>query len=306
MTQPNFYASVGIDRVGPLRKDPAWLASRLADPTTLFVPVWRALNLVEEAGDGPLPHFLGPEQLAASLADGAQTVLLGLEGERAFFAVDLSDVEAPLDLAALDPARHRFRDLRAFGPLLGRREGSLLAYAKGMMYWHSRHRFCGVCGSITEAAEAGHVRRCRNPDCNASHFPRTDPAVIMLVTDGENCLLGRQAAWPAGMYSTLAGFVEPGESLEQAVAREVFEEAGIEVDTVTYQSSQPWPFPASIMLGFRATARSREIRIDGAELQDARWFGRRWLQNHEDGPDLRRPRKDSIARRLLDDWLRQS
>jgi NAD+ diphosphatase len=305
MKQPNFYSSGEIDRVSPLRKEPDWLAARLADQATRFVPVWRALNLVQETADGPVPLFLERERVAPLLDGEAEPVLLGLDGDHAVFALDLSAAEAPLDIAALDAATHQFRDLRAFGPLLGRREGALLAYAKGMMHWHSRHRFCGVCGHPTRADEGGHVRRCGNPDCKTSHFPRTDPAVIMLVEDGENCLLGRQAAWPAGMYSTLAGFVEPGESLEEAVAREVFEEAGIEIGQVTYHSSQPWPFPASVMLGFTATARTREVRVDKAELQDARWFSRRWLEATADGPEFRRPRQDSIARRLLEDWLHQ-
>jgi NAD+ diphosphatase len=305
MTQANFYASVGLDRAGSRRKDPDWLAARLADETTRFVPVWRALNLVEDTANGPVPRLLERDRVGALLAAAAEPVLLGLEGERALFALDLSADEAPVERVALDASSHAFRDLRAIGPLLGRQDGALLAYAKGIMHWHARHLFCGVCGSATAAAEAGHVRRCLNAACAASHFPRTDPAVIMLVADGEHCLLGRQAIWPAGMYSTLAGFVEPGESLEEAVAREVFEEAGIEVENVTYHSSQPWPFPASIMLGFFATARTCDIRLDDAELQDARWFSRQWLLNHEDGPDFRRPRKDSIARHLLEEWLRQ-
>jgi NAD+ diphosphatase len=305
MTLPNFYSSVGLDRAGALRKDADWLAARLADAATQFVPVWRALNLVEDTAEGPAPRLLERERVAALLSAAAEPVLLGLEGERALFALDLSADDAPVARVALDAARHAFRDLRAVGPLLGRRDGALLAYAKGMIHWHARHRFCGVCGSATEAIEAGHVRRCVNPGCAASHFPRTDPAVIMLVEDGEHCLLGRQAVWPAGMYSTLAGFVEPGESLEEAVAREVFEEAGIKVGNVTYHSSQPWPFPASIMLGFFATAETSKIRLDDAELQDARWFSRQWLLDHADGPDFRRPRKDSIARHLLEDWLRR-
>jgi NAD+ diphosphatase len=184
-----------------------------------------------------------------------------------------------------------------------RGEGSLLAYARGLIYWHGRHRFCGVCGSPTLAFEGGHVRRCTNPACGSSHFPRTDPAVIMLVTDGDRALVGRQAVWPKGMHSTLAGFVEPGESLEAAVAREVFEEAGIEVDQVRYHSSQPWPFPCSIMLGFYARARTTEIKLDQLELEDARWVERDWLLAHQDDEDFRLPRLDSIARRLIEDWL---
>jgi NAD+ diphosphatase len=304
MRQPNFYAAGGLDRVGHLRKDAAWLAARLGDETARFVPVWRAQNLVRDSAEGPQPILLTAVQVAAALAAAPEVALLGIEDGRAHFAVDLSAVEAPFDTLALDPADLKFRDLRAFGPMLSPGEGALLAYAKGLTHWHSRHRFCGVCGHPTVSAEAGHVRRCTNESCATSHFPRTDPAVIMLVTDGDNCLLGRQKIWPPGMFSTLAGFVEPGESLEAAVAREVFEESGIEIEAATYHSSQPWPFPASIMLGFWATAKTREIHVDGLELEQARWVSRQFLLTHRDDESFRMPRKDSIARRLIEDWLR--
>jgi len=147
------------------------------------------------------------------------------------------------------------------------------------------------------------MRRCTNPECKAMHFPRTDPAVIMLVTDGARALLGRNKNFPPGMYSTLAGFVEPGESLEEAVAREVYEETKITLDEVLYHSSQPWPFPASLMLGFHAKARTTEIEVDQKELEAARWYERSWLLAHKDDDDFRLPRRDSIARRLLEDWL---
>ncbi len=166
----------------------------------------------------------------------------------------------------------------------------MLALARAMVWWHSRHRFCGVCGSPTLSEEAGHMRRCTNPECKAMHFPRTDPAVIMLVTDGERALLGRNKNFPPGMYSTFAGFVEPGESLEDAVAREVREETGIEVGQVIYHSSQPWPFPANIMLGFHAEAMSSEIAVDYGELEDAKWFERDWLLAHVDDNTFRLPR----------------
>jgi NAD+ diphosphatase len=160
-----------------------------------------------------------------------------------------------------------------------------------------------MCGAPTRSEEAGHMRRCTEPGCKAMHFPRTDPAVIMLVTDGERALLGRNKNFVPGMYSTLAGFVEPGESLEDAVAREVREETAIEVGAVHYHSSQPWPFPANIMLGFHAEATSTEITVDYGELEDARWFERDWLRRHADDDTFRLPRRDSIARRLIGDWL---
>jgi NAD+ diphosphatase len=197
----------------------------------------------------------------------------------------------------------RFADLRQLAGRLDRREAALLAHARAMLYWHMRHRFCGVCGNPTHAEEAGHMRRCTDPACAAMHFPRTDPAVIMLVTHGEMALLGRSRNFPPGMYSTLAGFVEPGESLEDAVAREVREETGIEVGHVDYHSSQPWPFPANIMLGFHAQALTTAITVDFGELEDARWVERGWLLGHVDDDSFRMPRRDSIARRLIEDWL---
>ncbi len=302
--QPNFYSDPELDRAGPWRKDAAWVEAQLGAPETRFLPVWRAQHLLAGTEEAPTPLFLARDAFGSRVLTEESLVLLGLVDGAAHFAVDLSDDETlePRALSELPDAR--FQDLRAVGPLLARRDGALLGYAKGLLHWHSRHRFCGVCGAATRAAEAGHVRRCTSPSCGTSHFPRTDPAVIMLVTDGDRALLGRQPSWPPGMYSTLAGFVEPGESLEDAVAREVFEEAGIKIRAATYQSSQPWPFPASIMLGFRAAAVSTEIRVDQAELQDAQWFSRGWLMANRAGSEsFRLPRLDSIARRLIEEWL---
>jgi len=181
-------------------------------------------------------------------------------------------------------------------------DGGLAAYAAALLNWHRRHRFCANCGAPTEIREAGHVRGC--PNCGAEHHPRTDPVVIMLVLRGEEVLLGRQASWPPGRYSALAGFVEPGESLEEAVAREVLEEAQVVVGPPRYVSSQPWPFPASLMLGFSAPWVSGEPVIGDEELEDARWFTREQVRDavSERGP-LRLPPPLAIARRLLDGWL---
>jgi NAD+ diphosphatase len=208
-----------------------------------------------------------------------------------------------LAASGIEAATLRFADLRQIGPRIERQEGALLALARAMMFWHSRHRYCGLCGSPTRSEEAGHVRRCTNALCSAMHFPRTDPAVIMLVTNGDRALMGRSKNFVPGMYSTLAGFVEPGESLEMAVAREVREETGIDIGPVHYHSSQPWPFPANIMLGFHAEALTTEITVDYGELEDARWYERNWLLSHVDDDSFRLPRLDSIARRLIGDWL---
>jgi NAD+ diphosphatase len=299
MNDANFYAGGGLDRVSARRKDAAWLAEILAHADTRFVPTWRGSNLI--VANEQRAALLTRDELAG--LEG-EPVLLGVMEEHAYFALDLSRHETPIaSLAASSPLE--FTDLRRVGPLLSRQEGSLLAYARGIAYWHERHRFCGLCGAPTQSVEGGHVRRCTNAACETTHFPRTDPAVIMLVHDGERCLLGRKRGWPTGMHSTLAGFVEPGESLEEAVAREVFEETGIVVDEVKYHSSQPWPFPASLMLGFHARARSTAIAVDGEEIEHAQWYERKFLLTRRDDDALRLPRRDSIARRLVEDWLRR-
>ena len=318
MRAPNFYAHPGFERAGLRRRDTGWILERIADPASLFVPVWRNQNLVIELeGAEPRAVALASTAVAPSLTPAderlacGEVVFLGVVEERAHFALDLSPIEAPLDMlrspalaaSGIDETRMRFTDLRQLGGRIERREGALLALARAMMFWHARHRFCGLCGNPTRSEEAGHMRRCTDPACNTMHFPRTDPAVIMLVSDGERALMGRSKHFPPGMYSTLAGFVEPGESLEMAVAREVREETGIEVEAVYYHSSQPWPFPANIMLGFHAAARTTEIAIDYGELADARWFERDWLLSHVDDDSFRLPRLDSIARRLIEDWL---
>jgi NAD+ diphosphatase len=301
MQAPNFYVAEGFDRAAHRRKDAAWLAARRADPDSLIVPVWRARNLVVL---GEPPAALFPDMGLVAPFGEDPLIFLGETAEHAYFAWDLSaldEAEAQALARAYAPAAE-FVDLRRVGALLPRRDGALLAYARGVTHWHARHRFCGVCGAPTVAQSAGHTRLCTDRACATVHFPRTDPATIMLVTDGDRCLLGRQKVWIPGMYSTLAGFVEPGESLEQAVAREVREETGVEVGAVRYHSSQPWPFPASLMLGFHATARSRDIVIDRDELEDGRWFTAAEVRDFS-ALGLSLPRPDSIARRLVESWL---
>jgi len=322
MRAPNYYAHPGFERAGLRRRDTGWIRQRVLDPASVFIPVWRTQNLVIEIAEsepraasitveGMLAVFGGLDDVDERLGRG-EFVFLGVIDERAHFALDVSAVETPLDTlrspalaaAGIAEAGVRFADLRQLAGRLERQEGALLAFARAMLFWHSRHRFCGLCGNPTRSEEAGHMRRCADPACHTMHFPRTDPAVIMLVTDGDRALLGRNKNFPVpGMYSTLAGFVEPGESLEDAVAREVREETAIEVAAVHYHSSQPWPFPANIMLGFYAEATTTEIAVDYGELEDARWFERGWLASHADDETFRLPRLDSIARRMIEDWL---
>ncbi len=297
----NYYSGAGLDRADQRRADPSWLEERIADPSTRFLPIWRSRHLVSGTAE---PVWLEAEDAARLRCEEHQIVFLGLESQVALMTIDVSVLEAPESESVL-AGRGRFRDLREFGPLLPQQQGAVLAYARGLLHWHRRHLFCGVCGSATESTQGGHVRTCRNPDCGASHFPRTDPAVIMLVHDGEHCVLGRQAVWPGGMHSTLAGFVEPGESLEEAVAREIWEEVGLEIPVadIDYHSSQPWPFPSSLMIGFHAYCPMTELRVRESELEAADWYSRDQLLTSPEDETFRLPRRDSIARRLIEDWL---
>ena len=273
------------------RADAEWVAARLADPSS---------RAVVGTADGILVRGAAPALVTlAELGGGIEAVLLGLdESGAAVFAADPGSA-----VAAGLHADATLRGLRDVAAEANQADGGLLAHATAMLNWHRSHRFCAQCGAATEMAEAGHVRAC--PRCGALHHPRTDPVVIMLVHDGdERLLLGRQAAWPAGRYSALAGFVEPGESLEEAVAREVSEETGVVVDDVRYRSSQPWPFPTSLMLGFDARYVEGEATTLDGELQDVRWLTRDELARaaREEGA-LGLPPPLAIARRLVDDWL---
>jgi NAD+ diphosphatase len=301
MRPPNVFAAGSLDRQSHLRLDQGSLERLLQAPESRVTLVWRTQSLVSIGGDAPRAAQLALTQaLLPADADGTRPlVFLGSRGERAYFAIDVSDLDDPL--AALPEARDlEFQDLRQAAAIVEPDDGALLAYARAMMTWHQRHRFCGACGAPARSESAGHLRRCTRAECATEIFPRTDPAVIMLVCDGDWCLLGRQPRWPPGVYSALAGFVEPGESLEDAVAREVLEEAGIVIDGCEYHSSQPWPFPSSIMLGFWATARRAEVQVPPGELEEARWVHRDQVLAQE----VRLPPRLSIARRLIDDWLR--
>jgi NAD+ diphosphatase len=284
----NTFAGVRLDRASTRRTDARWLAQRLADESS------RALLVAEDgvyvdAGSRPALVPL------SALPPLEEPVLLGLDGDGAVFAVDAAGLNLPADA--------RLMGLREVGALLSAEDAGLLAYGTAMVNWHRAHPHCARCGASTEVAEAGFLRHC--PNCGALHHPRTDPVVIMLVHDGERALLGRQPTWPEGRYSALAGFVEPGESLEEAVAREVLEEASVHVEDVLYRSSQPWPFPASLMLGFFARYAGGEPAARDGELDDVRWFERSELaaiaRGEREGMHV--PPPLAIARRLIDEWL---
>jgi NAD+ diphosphatase len=279
LAAPNTFAGEALDRAGPQRRDEAWLAARVADPESRVVAASEAGVVVA----GERPRLLAVDELP----DGLELVLLGVDRDgRAIFAADPGD--------AFPGERRGLRDL---APVLSQADGGMIAHAVALLNWHRRHRFCANCGAPSESREAGHIRRC--PVCGTEHHPRTDPVVIMLVHDGDRAILGRQAHWPPGRYSALAGFVEPGESLEEAVAREVREETGARVDEIAYRSSQPWPFPGSLMLGFIARWTSGEPAIGDGELEDVRWFTREEIASGS----VKLPPRQAIARRLIEDWL---
>ena len=295
----NTFSGSPLDRAGARRGDEEWVRGLLADPSSRAIGVTGDGVLVEDGGPDAVaePRLARLPLAAFEDGSGAEPLLLGLEpGAGALFAVDVvAGFALPPGVVAVG--------LRDAGALLSHGEGGVIAQATGLVNWHRRHPCCAVCGAHTEVAEAGYVRRC--PSCGAMHHPRTDPVVIMLVTDGDRALLGRQAIWPPGRYSTLAGFVEPGESLEEAVAREVREEAGVEVRAVRYASSQPWPFPSSLMLGFFAEYAGGEPSVRDHELEDVRWFARDELEGIRAGTidGMHMPPPIAIARRLIDGWL---
>jgi NAD+ diphosphatase len=288
MNGHNVFAGAFVDRSGHRRGDAAWLAETFTAPETRFVPVWRGKCLVT----GEPPHIaLLEHRRVDAFVSSTQSIFLGMFDGRPAFAFEMDSEDAPFS------GRGEFHDLRYLGTILPAAEANLVAHAIALVNWHRKQLFCGACGAQAEADPGGNTRSCTS--CPQQYFPRVDPAIIVLVSDEDRALLGRQASWPEGRYSTIAGFVEPGESLEDAVRREVLEETDIRVGDVRYHSSQPWPFPSSLMLGFTASATSTGIRLNDGELEDARWFTRKECRSGF--PKL--PFRLSIARRLVDDWL---
>jgi NAD+ diphosphatase len=290
------FAGPFIDRRAEMRDDPSWLAAARADPETRYAVALGASQLVNVPSVDIA--LLRNGDTLVSTADETSFTLLGwFRGSRTVLIE--FDTQPPQPL----PEATELRELRPLAPLLQADAASLLAYARALVLWRARHRFCGVCGAPNQRVRAGHVLRCSRDSCGNETFPRLDPAIIVLVSDasGERALLGRQASWATGRYSTIAGFVEPGESLEDAVIREVDEETGVQVGDVEYIASQPWPFPSSLMLGFRAVARTDAISLRDGELEDARWFSRADIAAGH--PSL--PPAGSISSRLIDGWFNQ-
>ena len=309
------FGGSGLDRAAELRGDAVALRAAQTDPDARAIALWQGKPLIDKDRPAQLlrlhmDHALLTEAQAAP-------IFLGREDGAPRFAFDVSpwspsDVDHEALGGFLDPTEQRypglpdahvFAELRRVMTWLNPRDAELAATAKAVMGWHQTHRFCARCGEKSDITEGGWQRTC--PACGGHHFPRTDPVVIMLITHGNSVLVGRSPGWPEGMYSLLAGFVEPGETLEAAVRREVFEEAGVHVGDVSYLSSQPWPFPASLMFGCQGHATSAEINIDPVEIEDALWLTREEMADVFAGnrTDILPARKGAIAHFLIENWL---
>ncbi|MBW4709352.1 NAD(+) diphosphatase [Roseobacter sp. YSTF-M11] len=309
------FGGSGLDRAGELRDDSASIEAARTSADTRAIVFWRGKPLITSGDTAELVRLPMDHAILAEVTP--EQIFLGREDGAARFAVDLSAWEPPdLDTEMLGgfldpseqshpalPATMVFAELRRVMTWLSPRDAELAATGKAVFGWHETHKFCSKCGAKSQISQAGWQRRC--PDCGASHFPRTDPVVIMLITHGNRVLMGRSPGWPEGMYSLLAGFVEPGETLEAAVRREVLEEAGVQVGAVGYLASQPWPFPASLMFGCSGQALSEEIIIDPVEIEDALWISREemMLAFSGDHPTMLPARKGAIAHFLLENWL---
>jgi len=298
-SRANAFAALELDRASELREDEGWLAEHARSAQARFLLLdaeGRALLSADRRRLFSVDHDVG-----ARLSSSAPS-FLGRAGAADHFALALDADTAARVVAETGGA---FADLRSAGASLPAFDAGLFAYARGLTHWQARTRFCPTCAAPLHLEAGGHRAKCTNPQCASEHFPRTDPAVIMIVSDGARCLLGRGPQWPERRYSTLAGFVEPGETLEDAVRREVLEEAGVRVGDCDYHSSQPWPFPASIMLGFTAHAEDATIRL-GSELADARWFGADELVDGIRSGTLGISSPLSVSYRLIEHWLRET
>lgn len=318
VTDTMTFGGSDLDRAAAERRDAAELARTLAAGAGV-IALWRGKPLVQgDPAKGPchLVRLTGGAPVLEAAREGP--IFLGRIAGEAVFAQDISAwiPTEPVDEAQigafLDPTVQEhpaappgsaFRELRAVMNQLDAHDAELAATARALINWHASHGFCAKCGTASDMADAGWQRHC--PGCGAHHFPRTDPVVIMLITQGERVLLGRSPGWPAGMFSLLAGFVEPGETIEAAVRREVFEETGVRVGPVAYVACQPWPFPSSLMIGCKGEALSDEITLDPAELEAARWVSRSELLSVFSGthPEIKPARKGAIAHALLQGWL---
>jgi len=296
----NSFSTKFLDRASLKRSNEMWINDQFNNGSARIIPVSHSKILCTSIHN-PRTIYLTKNDFNDVSNARESSIFLGISDKKTYFAIDLESMKSASILN--DKNSGEFHDLRQVMPLLNFRDSALLAIARFMINWQSRNRYCGKCGTPTKSADAGNLRICENTNCGQSHFPSMDPAIIVLVSFGEYCLLGRQKIWPKGMYSTIAGFVEPGESIEDAVIREVKEETGVIVEKLEYQHSQPWLFPSSLMLGFTATAKGNEIKIDKNELEDARWFSRKEIKDNLKKGLLRMPGKVAIAYHLIREWF---
>jgi NAD+ diphosphatase len=294
MAPDNLFAGAYLDRRAEARLREDWLAEARADAGTLYIVMRQSAALVQPGATTRIAFLPGTDPRVAATADPDRLLLLGWYQNQRCLLVDLEPEQA------VEQPGETFAELRPLACDLPAGEAGLLAYARALNLWRATHRYCSRCGTANVGVRAGHARQC--PNCGTQSFPRLDPAIIVLVHDGERALLGRQASWQAGRYSTIAGFVEPGESLEDAVRREVREETGVQTHAVAYHSSQPWPFPASLMLGFTARAAHADPVLHDGELQDARWFTRAEIR----AGAITLPPAEAISRRLIDHWVQHA
>jgi NAD+ diphosphatase len=298
---PHVFAANPLDRADVSRRDQTWLDAQAVQPQNRFLPLWQLNVLIQTAPETRL-GWVSPTDITR-LNIEVPPVFLGLLDGIAHFAIDVSQLGDPLHELNLDES-WRFEEARSAATQLNPAETGILAQSRAQLDWHRRHQFCSVCGQRTVQGRGGHVRQCMA--CKAEHFPRTDPVAIMVVSDGERCLLGqsRGRLSRTGTYSALAGFIDQGESIEEAVRREVKEEAGVVVGKVRYHSSQPWPFPSSLMIGCHAQALTTDIRMDDGEMTDVRWFSRDEVLAALKGEssDLRVPAPIAIAHHLIRAW----
>jgi len=303
---PNVFANNPLDRAALKRGEEAWLAERLAEPTTLIVPFWQLKPMVLAPADETKPTaiaWLRPSVMTDLAQDDASPIFLGLQNDVAHFAVDVSHLDDPQNDGPLK-GLGSFEDLRALAPKLVPEDAAILAQGKSLIDWHARHPFCAVCGGTTVMDDGGYKRTCEV--CGEEHFPRTDPVVIALVVKGDQCVLGRGPEWPENFYSAVAGYLEPGESIEEAVAREVHEEIGIGITKVRYHSTQPWPYPSSLMIGCIAETEQENLTVDSQELAEAKWVSRDDLKailKGEGKGDMFVPPAMAIAHQLMKNWV---